>query len=66
MASMTVEGRTDAQVFVTDVQTILVPTWPAAPVVLMENLAAPHVSGVKDAMASVGARLDDLPPDSHD
>jgi transposase len=66
MASMTVEGRTDAQVFLIYVQTILVPTWHAGHVVFMDNLSSHPVSGVKEAIASVGARLASLPPYSPD
>jgi transposase len=66
IASMTVEGRTDEQVFFTYVQTILVPTWHAGQVVCMDNLSSHQGSGVKEAIASVGARLEYLPPYSPD
>jgi transposase len=66
MASMTGEGSTDAQVFLTYVQTILVPTLHAGQVVFMDNLSSPQVDGVKEAIASVGARLEYLPPYSPD
>ena len=66
IASMTVEGRTEAQVFFTSVQTILVPAWHAGQVVLMDNLSSHQVDGVKEAIESVGARLEYLPPYSPD
>lgn len=66
MASMTVEGSTDAQVFLTYVQTILVPTLHAGQVVFMDNLSSHQVDGVKEAIDSVGARLEYLPPYSPD
>ena len=66
MASMTVEGSTDAQVFLTYVQTILAPTLHAGQVVCMDNLSSHHVSGVKEAIESTGARLESLPPYSPD
>jgi transposase len=66
MASMTVEGSTNAQVFLTYVQTILVPTLHAGQVVFMDNLSSHQVDGVKEAIASVGARLEYLPPYSPD
>jgi len=66
MASMTVEGSTDAQVFLTYVQTILAPTLHAGQVVCMDNLSSHHVSGVKEAIESTGARLEYLPPYSPD
>ena len=61
IASMTVEGSTDAQVFLTYVQTILVPTLHAGQVVFMDNLSSHQVDGVKEAIESVGARLEYLP-----
>jgi transposase len=66
IASMTVEGSTDAQVFLTYVQTILAPTLHAGQVVFMDNLSSHHVSGVKEAIESTGARLEYLPPYSPD
>jgi len=66
MASMTVEGSTDAQVFLTYVQTILAPTLHAGQVVCMDNLSSHQVSGVKEAIESTGARLESLPPYSPD
>ena len=66
MASMTVEGSTDAQVFLTYVQRILAPTLHAGQVVFMDTLSSPHVDGVQEAIEAVGARLEYLPPDSPD
>jgi transposase len=65
-AAMTVEGSTDAQVFLTYVQTLLVPTWHAGQVVFMDNLSSHQVDGVKEAIEAVGARLEYLPPYSPD
>jgi len=58
IASRTVEGSTDAQVFFTSVQTMLVPLLPAGHVVCRDNLSSPHVDGVQEAIEAVGARLD--------
>jgi transposase len=66
IASMTVEGSTDEQVFLTYVQTILLPTLHAGQVVFMDNLSSHQVYGVKEAIESVGARLEYLPPYSPD
>jgi len=66
IASMTVEGSTDEQVFLTFVKTILVPSLLDGQVVFMDNLSSHQVSGVKEAIESVGARLDYLPPYSPD
>jgi DDE superfamily endonuclease len=65
-AAMTVEGSTDAQVFFTYVETLLVPTWHAGQVVFMDNLSSHQVEGVKEAIEAVGARLEYLPPYSPD
>ena len=62
MAAMPVEGRTDAQVCLTYVKTSLVPALRPGQVVCMANLAAHQVDGVQEAIASVGARLEYLPP----
>jgi transposase len=66
MAAMTVEGSTDAQVFLTYVKTILVPALRPGQVVFMDNLSAHQVAGVQDAIESAGARLEYLPPYSPD
>jgi len=66
MAAMTVEGSTDAQVFLTSVKTILVPALRPGQVVFMDNLSAHQVDGVQEAIESVGARLEYLPPYSPD
>jgi transposase len=62
MAAMTGEGRTAAQVFLTSVKTILVPALRPGQVVCMDNRSAHQVDGVQEALASVGARLEYLPP----
>jgi len=66
IASLTVEGSTDEQVFLTYVETILLPTLHAGQVVFMDNLSSHQVAGVKEAIESVGARLEYLPPYSPD
>jgi len=66
IAAMTVEGSTDEQVFLTYVETVLAPTWHTGQVVCMDNLSSHPVSGVKEAIESVGARLEYLPPYSPD
>jgi transposase len=66
LAAMTVEGSTDAQVFLTSVKTILVPALRPGQVVCMDNLSAHQVDGVQEAIEAVGARLEYLPPYSPD
>lgn len=63
---MTREGSTDAQVFLTFVQAILVPTLRPGQIVIMDNLSSHKVDGVQDAILAAGARLEYLPSYSPD
>lgn len=66
VGAMTVTGGTNADVFITFVEQILVPNlWPGACVVL-DNLPAHKVAGVRAAIEAAGARLVYLPPYSPD
>jgi transposase len=65
-AVMTIEGSTDTAVFLTFVQTILVPTLRPGQIVLMDNLSAHKVNGVKEAIESAKATLEYLPAYSPD
>jgi transposase len=65
-AAMTVEGSTDTAVFLTYVQRVLVPTLRPGQVVLMDNLSAHKDERIQTAIASVGAKLEYLPPYSPD
>jgi transposase len=66
LAAMTIEGSTDTQVFLTFVQTILVPTLRSGQIVIMDNLSSHKVNGVQEAIEAVGATLDYLPAYSPD
>jgi transposase len=66
IAAMTVEGSTDTHVFLTYVKTILVPALSPGQVVFLDNLSCHYVDGVQEAIESVGARLEYLPPYSPD
>jgi DDE superfamily endonuclease len=57
-AAMTVEGSTDTQVFLTDVQTIVVPTLRPGPIVIMDNLSSHKDARIQTAIESVGATLE--------
>jgi len=61
-AVMTVDSATDAQVFRTYVNNVLVPTLQPGDVVVMDNLSAHKVAGIEEAIESAGARLIYLPP----
>jgi len=66
LAAMTVEGSTDTQVFLSYVQTILVPTLRPGQVVIMDNLSSHKDDRIQTAIESVGAHLEYLPPYSPD
>jgi transposase len=65
-AVMTVEGATDADVFLAYVEHVLAPTLRPGDIVVMDNLRAHKVAGVQHAIAGCGARLLYLPPYSPD
>ena len=61
-AVMTVDSATDATVFRTYVNHVLLPTLRSGDVVVMDNLSAHKVAGIEQAIESVGATLMYLPP----
>lgn len=65
-ALMTVEGGTTRDVFLRFLTEHLLPTLAPRDVVVMDNLGAHHATGVRDALASVGARPLYMPPYSPD
>ncbi len=65
-APMTVEGAVDGQVFLSYVEQVLTPTLSAGDVVIMDNLGAHKVKGVKEAIEAHGAKVIYLPPYSPD
>lgn len=65
-AVMTVDGATDAAVFRTFVSRVLVPALKPGDVVVMDNLGAHKVAGIREAIEGVGAELVYLPPYSPD
>ena len=63
---MCVNGATDGRVFLTCLREVLVPQlWPGA-VVVMDNLGAHKVKGVRELIEAAGARVLYLPPYSPD
>ena len=63
---MCVNGATNGRVFLTYLEKVLAPQlWPGA-VVVMDNLGAHKVKGVRERIEAVGARLLYLPPYSAD
>lgn len=65
-ALMTVEGATDGEVFRVYVEQVLCPTLKQGDIVVMDNLGAHKVSGVREAIERRGAKLIYLPPYSPD
>lgn len=63
---MTVDGATDAAVFRTYVEKILAPTLMPGDIVVMDNLGAHKVKGVRESIEDAGATLLYLPPYSPD
>lgn len=65
-APMTIEGATDGEVFSAYVHHVLGPTLKRGEIVVMDNLRAHKVSGIREAIEARGARLLYLPPYSPD
>jgi transposase len=65
-AVMTVDGATDAAVFRAYVEYVLAPTLKPGDVVVMDNLGAHKVTGIRTMIAAAGAKLVYLPPYSPD
>ena len=66
IAAMTVESPTDGDVFLAYVEQVLCPRLQPGQVVVMDNLPAHKVEGVRSLIESVGAELLYLPPYSPD
>ena len=65
-AAMVVDAPTDAMVFETFIEQLLVPTLRQGDVVVMDNLAAHKGAAVRAAIEAVGAEVLFLPPYSPD
>ncbi|MEM6552625.1 MAG: IS630 family transposase [Planctomycetota bacterium] len=63
---MTVEGPVNGEVFVAFCERVLSPTLQPGDIVVMDNLSAHKVAGVRDAIRAVGAGVLYLPPYSPD
>lgn len=66
LATMTVESATDADVFLTFLDEVLIPQLRAGQIVVMDNLRAHKVAQVRDKIEAAGAHLLYLPPYSPD
>jgi transposase len=65
-APVVVDGAMDGRTFLAYVQQQLAPTLLPGDIVVMDNLASHKVSGVREAIEAVGARVAYLPPYSPD
>ena len=65
-AAVTIDAATDGPVFLAFVRDALVPTLRPGDVVVMDNLGAHKVAGVREAIEGAGAQLLYLPPYSPD
>lgn len=66
LATMTIEAPTDGDVFLAYLEQVLCPQLRPGHCVVMDNLAAHKVAGVRELIQATGARLLYLPPYSPD
>ena len=66
LATMTIESATDGDVFLAYVEQVLCPELQPGDVVVMDNLSAHKIDGVRQRIAARGAELLYLPPYSPD
>ena len=66
VATMTIEAATDGDVFLGYVEQVLGPKLQPGDIVVMDNLSAHKVDGVRELIAGRGAELRYLPPYSPD
>jgi transposase len=66
LATMSIEAPTDGDVFLAYVEHVLCPQLKSPHCVVLDNLAAHKVAGVRELIESTGARLLYLPPYSPD
>lgn len=65
-AVMTVESATDGEVFLTYLEQVLCPKLARGAVVIMDNLSAHKIAGIRNMIEDCGATLLYLPPYSPD
>jgi transposase len=66
VATMTIESPTDGDVFLAYVEQVLCPKLQVGDVVVMDNLSAHKVQGIRELIQATGAELLYLPPYSPD
>lgn len=65
-APMTVNGAVDGEIFRIYIREVLAPTLREGDIVVLDNLGAHRVAGIKEVVEAKGARLEYLPPYSPD
>ena len=66
VATMTIEAATDGEIFLAYVEQVLCPQLQSGDILVMDNLAAHKVAGVRELIENTGAQLRYLPPYSPD
>jgi transposase len=66
VAAMTIESATDGDIFLAFLEQVLCPQLHNGDLVVMDNLSAHKVAGVRELIAATGAQLLYLPPYSPD
>jgi transposase len=66
IATMSIPGSVNTDVFLFYIQSVLIPQLWAGAIVLMDNLPVHHAQVVRETLAAVGAKLVFLPPYSPD
>ena len=66
VATMTIEAATDGEIFLVYLEQVLCPQLQPGDIVVMDNLSAHKVSGVRNLVEQTGAQLWYLPPYSPD
>lgn len=66
VATMTIEAATDGEIFLAYLEQVLCPQLQPGDIVVMDNLSAHKVRGVRDLVEQTGAQLWYLPPYSPD
>jgi transposase len=65
-APLTIDGAINGELFLAYVEQVLVPTLKRGDIVIMDNLRAHKIAGVREAIEAAGAKLLFIPPYSPD
>jgi transposase len=65
-APLAIDGAINGELFLAYVEQVLVPTLKRGDIVIMDNLRAHKIAGVREALEAVGAKLLFIPPYSPD